>query len=183
MQSISEDTPEDYDQSLIIDWYSGNVMEGTQGSSVRLDIIQTSEYDLPSTWSFLVQDSGVASDVETPNFNITSYQDGNGNGYVIATAKEDNMTDAIKEGSISITLNDNVYNRHFTQKVFEEPSYEQGDLNKDGVVSILDVVMVVNYIVGEQELDEEQQQLGDMNGDGGINVEDLLLLLDRITGT
>ena len=182
MQSISEDTPEDYDQSLIIDWYSGNVMEGMQGSSVRLDIIQTSEYDLPSTWSFVVQDSGVASDVETPNFDITSYQNGNGDGYVIATAKEDNMTNAIKEGLISIILDNNVYNRNFTQKVFEEPSYEQGDLNRDGVVNILDVVMVANYIVGEQELDEEQQQLGDMNGDGGINVEDLLLLLNRITG-
>lgn len=183
MQSISEDTPEDYDQSLIIEWYNGNVIEGTQGSSVRLDVIQTSEYSAASSWDFLIEDSGVASDTETPNFNITSYQDGNGNGYVIVTAKEDNMTDTIKEGSISIILNESVYNRNFAQKVFEEPSYEQGDINRDGIINILDVVMMINFILGDEELDEQQQQLGDMNGDGGINIQDILLLLDRITGT
>ena len=180
-QSISEDLPEDYNQNIVVEWYGSDVMEGSQSSSVRLDIIQSSEYNTPESFEFLVNDAGIGSDSQTPNFNITSFQE-NGTGYVIVSAREDNLTENIIEGSITIKIGNNIYNKPFYQKIYEEPNYEKGDVNKDNIINILDVVLLVNYVLGEQELDQEQQDLGDLNGDGGINILDIVALVDRIIG-
>ena len=60
--------------------------------------------------------------------------------------------------------------------------YELGDINRDNIINVLDVVKLVQYILALEELDEEQQRLADINEDGVINILDVVNLVQRILG-
>jgi len=53
--------------------------------------------------------------------------------------------------------------------------YDNGDLNMDGTVNILDVVLIVNVV-----LNAEQNDMADLNSDGIINILDIILLVNII---
>ena len=53
--------------------------------------------------------------------------------------------------------------------------FEDGDLNMDGTVNILDVVSIVNIV-----LNGEQNNMADLNNDGMINILDIILLVNII---
>ena len=55
-------------------------------------------------------------------------------------------------------------------------SIEQGDVNFDGELSILDIVKIVNYILETMDFTDTQFSLADMNQDGEINILDLTIL-------
>jgi len=55
--------------------------------------------------------------------------------------------------------------------------YDDGDLNMDGTVNILDVVLIVNVV-----LNGEQNSMADLNSDGIINILDIILLVNIILG-
>jgi hypothetical protein len=55
--------------------------------------------------------------------------------------------------------------------------YDDGDLNMDGTVNILDVVLIVNVV-----LNGEQNGMADLNSDGIINILDIILLVNIILG-
>ena len=55
--------------------------------------------------------------------------------------------------------------------------YDDGDLNMDGTVNILDVVLIVNVV-----LNGEQNSIADLNNDGIINILDIILLVNIILG-
>ena len=55
--------------------------------------------------------------------------------------------------------------------------YDDGDLNMDGTVNILDVVSMVNIV-----LNSEQNDMADINNDGIINILDIILLVNIILG-
>ena len=55
--------------------------------------------------------------------------------------------------------------------------YDDGDLNMDGTVNILDVVLIVNVV-----LNDEQNSMADLNSDGIINILDIILLVNIILG-
>ena len=54
----------------------------------------------------------------------------------------------------------------------------QGDINEDGDLNILDVVSLINLI-----LDSSYNSIGDINGDSTLNVLDIVLLVNIILGT
>ena len=54
-------------------------------------------------------------------------------------------------------------------------TYDNGDLNMDGDINILDVVSMVNVV-----LNNEQNSMADLNGDGIINILDIILLVNII---
>jgi len=54
-------------------------------------------------------------------------------------------------------------------------SLQNGDVNADGVVNILDVVLLVNMV-----LNNEYNQSGDLNSDGTINILDVVVLIGLI---
>ncbi len=60
----------------------------------------------------------------------------------------------------------------------EEPEYELGDLNDDGLLNILDVVILVNIVLGYGD----PLPSGDLNGDGVLNVLDVVVLVNIILG-
>ena len=59
----------------------------------------------------------------------------------------------------------------------EEVALEQGDLNGDFLINILDVIEIINII-----LNNEWNYLADMNGDHEVNVLDIVAIVDIILG-
>ena len=59
-------------------------------------------------------------------------------------------------------------------------SVQQGDINFDGGLNILDLVRMINYILEFIELTDIQVLLADMNEDGGVNVLDVTILSNLI---
>ncbi len=51
-------------------------------------------------------------------------------------------------------------------------TYQLGDVNKDGVISVTDATLIQRYSAKLAELDETQMSLADFNNDGEINVSD-----------
>ena len=59
----------------------------------------------------------------------------------------------------------------------EEVLFEQGDINGDFTINILDIIDMVNLI-----LNEEWNFIADMNYDHDINVLDIIIAVDIILG-
>lgn len=57
-----------------------------------------------------------------------------------------------------------------------EPGLISGDMNKDGSVTVLDIIILQKYLLGLQKINAETFAIADMNADGSINVFDLGLL-------
>ena len=57
-----------------------------------------------------------------------------------------------------------------------------GDVNNDGVLSIMDLLVVVFHLLETNEMTEEQLQIADLNFDQVITIADVLLLADIIMG-
>ena len=57
---------------------------------------------------------------------------------------------------------------------------EQGDINMDDLVNILDVVLMVNHILNLADLSDYQIQLADINQDGIVNILDVITLVNSI---
>ena len=69
------------------------------------------------------------------------------------------------------TLYENWYETNFP--------YENGDINQDLIINILDIVLLVNFILGE-EISGIQYYLSDLNSDSTINIQDIILLINII---
>ena len=59
----------------------------------------------------------------------------------------------------------------------EEPTYELGDVNMDGVINSLDALLVLRASLVIAELTEEQMALADINGDGEVSATDALMIM------
>ena len=59
---------------------------------------------------------------------------------------------------------------------------DNGDVNMDGVINVLDIVFTVNFVLGLEDLSAYQQQLADMNADGTVNILDIILIVNIILG-
>ena len=51
-----------------------------------------------------------------------------------------------------------------------------GDVNRDGIVNVLDAILIQKSAVDKATFDEEQKYLGDVNGDGHVDVIDAALI-------
>ena len=61
---------------------------------------------------------------------------------------------------------------------------ENGDLNCDAIINILDIVTLVNIVVfGEEDFSEYQLWSADMNADGIINILDIVLLVNIVVSS
>ena len=64
----------------------------------------------------------------------------------------------------------------------EEPVYELGDINMDGVVDAQDALLAMRYALGLIELEDEAVLIGDMDGDGALTSIDALMLMRLAMG-
>jgi M6 family metalloprotease-like protein len=60
----------------------------------------------------------------------------------------------------------------------EEPEYELGDVNEDGLVDIDDVTLLIGYVLNGAEYNPA----ADMNSDNGIDIDDVTALISVILG-
>tara|TARA_B100002052_G_scaffold79082_3_gene72147 strand:+ start:35102 stop:36379 length:1278 start_codon:yes stop_codon:yes gene_type:complete len=60
--------------------------------------------------------------------------------------------------------------------------FQNGDINMDSSIDILDVVVLVNFVLGSDIPDNMQTILSDLNDDGIINILDIISLINIILG-
>ena len=60
--------------------------------------------------------------------------------------------------------------------------FEDGDINMDSSIDILDVVVLVNFVLGTNTPDNIQLGLSDLNNDGIVNILDIISLINMILG-
>ena len=60
--------------------------------------------------------------------------------------------------------------------------YEPGDVNGDGLVSVLDVTTLISYLLGNDEIpfDNYNRSAADLNRDGNVSINDVTALIDRL---
>ena len=61
-------------------------------------------------------------------------------------------------------------------------SFEDGDVNMDQYINVLDVVLVVNYVLGIEDFSTSQIQLSDVNNDSIVNILDIIQIVNLILG-
>ena len=61
-------------------------------------------------------------------------------------------------------------------------TFNDGDVNMDDSVNVLDIVLTVNYVLGTEELSSSQIELSDMNSDSIVNILDIILIVNLILG-
>jgi len=64
---------------------------------------------------------------------------------------------------------------HYSFNAVGGTAFEDGDLNMDGIINILDVIALVNVV-----LSGDQNEMADLNSDGMINILDIILLVNII---
>ena len=142
----------------------------------QIDLLQPNNYNLIVTTDLCI------------------YLDG-GNNYWWQINAADNNTDAIwihSNGSLYTYASSSDGGDNWESQggfagaggIWAEQSYEtsinDGDVNFDFVVNILDVVSIVNYILGNDSFTEEQFILADLNRDGVVDVIDLIQLVNMV---
>ncbi len=63
----------------------------------------------------------------------------------------------------------------------EEPDFEPGDVDNNGIINIEDVTTLIDYLLGTT-LGEFNELAADVDGDGKINIEDVTTLIDILLG-
>ena len=66
------------------------------------------------------------------------------------------------------------------QRCYFPQNFNQGDVNLDSLINVLDVVYLMNYILNIIDFNENQIMVADMNNDNIINVIDIVLLVEEI---
>ena len=67
--------------------------------------------------------------------------------------------------------------------ILERMHYTIGDVDKDGLVSINDVIRLIDYVIGVDTVESTFDKIAaDLNGDGFINLNDITELIDSILG-
>jgi len=60
---------------------------------------------------------------------------------------------------------------------------EDGDVNLDGSVNVLDIVVAVNHVLGIETISGYELEVADMNDDGIVNILDIISIVNLIIGT
>ena len=60
--------------------------------------------------------------------------------------------------------------------------FNDGDVNMDESINVLDIVLAVNYVLGSEDLSNNQIQIADMNNDGIVNILDIIIIVNIILG-
>ena len=60
--------------------------------------------------------------------------------------------------------------------------FDDGDVNMDSMINVLDIVLAVNHVLGLENLSDNQLQISDMNNDGVVNILDIISIVNIILG-
>ncbi len=78
-----------------------------------------------------------------------------------------------KDGSLSATFGGA---EKLTWAVYDDKDDKKGDINRDGELSVSDLMLLKGYLLGISELTDEQFKNADTNSDSWVNIFDLIKL-------
>ena len=57
---------------------------------------------------------------------------------------------------------------------------QDGDINLDNTIDVLDIIIAINIILNMYSPSEIEILIADMNHDGNINIQDIILLIQLV---
>ena len=102
----------------------------------------------------------------------------NSNKNTIVSVSNDGTITALKPGTAVITVNDT---EHFASVVVNVTCLS-GDLNKNNVIDLPDVIKLLKIYLGVDDVSQEDITIGDMNNDKEIGLVDVIILLRTYLG-
>ena len=60
---------------------------------------------------------------------------------------------------------------------------QDGDVNLDGFINVLDIVVTVNHVLGIETISGYEFEIADMNDDGIVNILDIISIVNLIIGS
>ena len=126
-------------------------------------------FDLVPSWLDLNLLSGNISQIPfgesaiySLNVNTNDLNNGSYTAYIVVSTNASTQSDVIP---VDLYVSENL---------------QQGDINQDGIIDILDAVRMVSIIMGDYNPSNIELLLSDMNEDEVINIQDIVLLVNLI---
>ncbi len=114
----------------------------------------------------------VSTNIENPQFVFESTNDN------VASVDSRGIITALKNGETTIIVQCQGYKVKVNCVVtVSDMTYQLGDMNRDGKITVLDAQILLKYCVDGTQLDAEQLKLADLNQDGEVTVLDAQFLL------
>ncbi len=89
-----------------------------------------------------------------------------------------NVTITNAEGTTTIALAE-VQDMYFSNEAGTDPSYQLGDVNKDGNVNISDVTALINYLLSHDDSGIDLDA-ANVNGDETVSIADVTALINNL---
>ncbi len=89
-----------------------------------------------------------------------------------------NVTITNAEGTTTIALAE-VQDMYFSNEAGTDPSYQLGDVNKDGNVNISDVTALINYLLSHDD-SAIDLDAANVNGDETVSIADVTALINNL---
>ncbi len=168
------------------DTYAGVWTNNTSGEWKKLAVIanntqNTKSYTLASSegkdWVVIANSSSAG----TKSLSVVNNGTFSVDGYSMVVAVDKESFD--KPVSQPTTAEPTTVEPTTAEPVTEAPpKYEQGDVNRDKILSIKDATLIQKYIARMEDLDDEQKALADVNGDKTISIKDATKIQHIIAG-
>ena len=117
-----------------------------------------------------------------PNTSIQSLL----NDKVFLTGSQGDFSFGFPEGNQQFKVNNDtimvniVGHQSNNLNIYINNDTQNGDINLDNTVDVLDIIIVINIILNEYSPNEIEILIADMNHDGNINIQDIILLIQLI---
>lgn len=98
-------------------------------------------------------------------------------GYFSFGFPEGNQQFKINNDTIMVNI---VGHQNNNLNIYINNGMQDGDINLDNTVDVLDIIIAINIILNEYSPNEIEILIADMNHDGNINIQDIILLIQLI---
>ena len=117
-----------------------------------------------------------------PNTSIQSLL----NNKIFSTNNEGYFSFGFPEGSQQFKINNDtttvtiIGHQNNNLNIYINNDTQEGDINLDNIVDILDIIIAINIIINEYFPNEIEILIADINHDGNINIQDIILLIQLV---
>ena len=122
------------------------------------------------------------NDEIAPNTSIESLL----NNKIFSTDNQGYFSFGFPEGEQQFKINDDTTTVNITGhqnnnlNIYISNDIQEGDINLDNIVDILDIIIAINIILNEYSPNEIEILIADINHDGNINIQDIILLIQLV---
>ncbi|MBQ7014133.1 MAG: hypothetical protein IJN11_09530 [Oscillospiraceae bacterium] len=153
---------------------------GTEMLSCKVTVSEEATYNITETDVIYIRDPDQKVQLLYPDntLNVSWMSDNTG----VVTVASDGLLTVIGNGVATIyaTCNGDIQSTRVIVEIPEPVEGLCGDVNQDGIVSIVDVIQINRTILGSETLTTEQQALADAYQDGTVTSKDSLTILKHL---